>query len=230
MGAHILTIEDDIDTARSLIDLLCNAGYQVDHARNKQEAIHKLKNGHYDIATMDIMLGHEKNAGINLISYINKERINLPILVISGMDPTVYSDITLNMIGVWDFISKPFDSASLMTKLERMLGFVRENPKESDAVLSSMDLHLNVSYPGRSTWQKRRLPLSLTQFRILSLLVEHAGLPVSYPDFYKVIDSGHNPTNVRSHIRKIRDLFKGVDSGFSIIQSVPGIGYVWKNE
>ncbi len=229
MSVHILTIEDDMDTAKSLIALLASVGHKVDHVRNKQDALQKLKDVRYDIATMDIMLGHEKNAGINLISYINKERIDLPILVISGMDPTVYADITLNMIGVWDFIAKPFDSASLMTKLERMLDFVREQSKQPESVLSSMDLHLNVGYPGRSTWKKCRLPLSLTQSRILSLLVEHAGLPVSYPDFYKVIDSGHNPTNVRSHIRKIRDLFKGVDSEFTIIQSVPGIGYIWAN-
>ncbi len=227
MAEHILIIEDDMETAQSIIHLLSGANYKVDHARNKQDALKMLKDGRYDVATMDIMLGHEKNAGINLISYINQERIDIPILVISGMDPTVYADITLNMIGVWDFIAKPFDSATLMTKLVRMLDFVRKQPKRTESVLSSMELTLNVSYPGRSTWKKHRLPLSLTQFRILSLLVEHAGLPVSYLDFYKVIDSGHNPTNVRSHIRKIRDLFKGADSDFSIIQSVPGIGYIW---
>ena len=230
MGARILTIEDDVSTARSIINLLTQADYEVDHARDKAGALKNLKNRHYDMVTMDIMLGREKNAGINLISYINKEHLDLPILVISGMDPTVYADITLNMIGVWDFIPKPFDTATLMTKLERMLNFALENSKQPESVLSNAGLDLNVRYPGRSTWLKKRLPLSLTQSRILSLLVESAGLPVSYPDFYKVIDSGHNPTNVRSHIRKIRDLFKGIDPEFTIIQSVPAIGYLWKKE
>lgn len=230
MSPRILTIEDDVGTATSLINLLTQADYQVDHARDKTDALKKLKNQQFDMVTMDIMLGREKNAGINLISYINKEHLDLPMLVISGMDPTVYADITLNMIGVWDFIAKPFDTATLMTKLERMLAFTRENKKQPDSVLSNAGLDLNVRYPGRSTWLKRRLPLSLTQSRILSLLIESAGLPVSYPDFYKVIDSGHNPTNVRSHIRKIRDLFKGIDPDFSTIQSVPAIGYLWKKE
>jgi DNA-binding response OmpR family regulator len=223
---QVLVVEDDEDVIGDLTSHLQASGYTADTASNKDEAIEKLKDNQYALVTIDIMLGYEKNAGINIISFMNQQNINVPILVISGMDPTIYSDITLNMIGVWDFIAKPFDAPSLMTKINRLVKHSQTSDNKDDAKITYKDMVLDLAYPSQSTWKKKRLNLTLTQSRILSLLLENQGTPVSYNQFYKVIDTGHNTTNVRSHIKKIRELFRDIDPDFSDIQAVPSIGYM----
>lgn len=230
MSRRVLVIEDDKNTADALTELLISANYQVNHASSREQAFNYLSKYTYQLLTIDIMLGHEKNAGINIISYISQNNLQVPLLVISGMDPTIYSDITLNMIGVWDFISKPYDGPSLLTKINRLVAHQQEMTKSDSTELHYKDLILNIPYPSRSSWKNHKLNLTLTQCRLLALLIENKGKPVSYKEFYKVIESGRNTSNVRAHIKKIRELFKSVDSSFSSIQAVPGVGYLLEDK
>jgi len=226
MNNKILIIEDDDGTAEAL-SVLCNdIGLEVDRASNKEGALTLLQDNAYQLVTIDIMLGIEKNAGINIISFMNQNSLKTPILVISGMDPTIYSDITLNMLGVWDFIAKPYDGPSLITKINRLIKHSVETKSGKESILEHKGLVLNVTYPSKSTWKSKRMNLTLTQCRLITLLIESKGSPVSYSQFYKVIDTGHNTSNVRSHIKKIRALFKDIDRDFALIQAVPSVGYI----
>ena len=92
-------------------------------------------------------------------------------------------------------------------------------------------------YPStaRALWRQRDVGLTITEYKILTLLVLGKGIQ-SYRTIY---DTAHNAgfvagagehgycTNVRSLVKRIRRKFVAVDPGFSAIENVQRVGYRW---
>jgi len=86
-------------------------------------------------------------------------------------------------------------------------------------------------------WRGRRVPLTLTEFRIVRLLAAQSGDYVSYRQIYDLVHGknflagrgieGHR-TNVRSVIRRIRQKFCAIDGAFAAIENSPNRGYRWR--
>ena len=88
----------------------------------------------------------------------------------------------------------------------------------------------------RAYWRDRKVPLTMTEFRIVLKLASQPDEDVSYRDIYDVVhgegfiagegDQGYR-ANVRSLIKKIRKKFGAIDDGFDAIENYPGFGYRW---
>jgi two-component system response regulator ChvI len=88
-------------------------------------------------------------------------------------------------------------------------------------------------------WVGRVVDLTLTEFKILTLLAEKAGRDVSYREIYDLVHgkdfiAGHGSegyrANVRTFIKRIRKKFRDVDPGFDHIENYAGFGYRWTAE
>jgi len=88
----------------------------------------------------------------------------------------------------------------------------------------------------RAFWAGTMVDLSLTEFRIVELLVEKAGEDVGYREIYDLVhgkdfvagngEDGYR-TNVRSLVKRIRKAFRDVDPEFAQIENYAGFGYRW---
>ena len=88
----------------------------------------------------------------------------------------------------------------------------------------------------RAYWRDRKVPLTITEFRIVLKLATQPDEDVSYRDIYDVVhgegfiagegDQGYR-ANVRSLIKKIRKKFAAIDGNFDSIENYPGFGYRW---
>lgn len=99
--------------------------------------------------------------------------------------------------------------------------------------LGGLDLRFDTS---RAFWKRRRVDLSLTEFRIVSQLARSGGSDVSHRELYDIIKgegfvSGAGKDgyrcNVRAAIKRIRQKFRLVDPEFAAIRSYHGFGYRW---
>jgi two-component system response regulator ChvI len=99
--------------------------------------------------------------------------------------------------------------------------------------LGGLDLRFGTS---RAFWKRRRVDLSLTEFRIVSELARAGGSDVSHRELYDLIKgegflSGAGKDgyrcNVRAAIKRIRQKFRLVDPEFAAIRSYHGFGYRW---
>ena len=80
------------------------------------------------------------------------------------------------------------------------------------------------------------MDLTLTEFRIVTLLAEKAGRDVGYREIYDLVhgkdfvagqgSEGYR-ANVRTFIKRIRKKFRGTDPYFDHIQNYAGFGYRW---
>jgi DNA-binding response OmpR family regulator len=103
---------DDSDLYRStLLALLEDAGYEVVEARRLSEARHRIHEGRYDLAILDLQL--EDGAGPDLIPELRKAAKETRLLVLSG-EPGVVADADL-------VLDKSLDTGELLRRIDELV-------------------------------------------------------------------------------------------------------------
>lgn len=109
--SKILVIDDMAAIRAVLKEELEREKYQVDEAKDGEEALKKLRASHYDVAFCDIKM--PKLDGIELLEKVKSEGINTPFIMISAHGD---EKIALNCIklGAYFYLSKPFESIDVI--------------------------------------------------------------------------------------------------------------------
>jgi len=100
-----LIVEDDPAIRKLVEKLLLRKGIDVDSAREGRQAIEKLKDSDYSVLILDLMLP-EMN-GFEIIEFIKKNHIKIPIAVVSAVSHQALTKLDLDVVKL--VISKPFD-------------------------------------------------------------------------------------------------------------------------
>jgi response regulator RpfG family c-di-GMP phosphodiesterase len=102
-----IIVVDDENTVRLLLkNELNKAGYDVKLAKNAEEAIDALKKEHFEVALIDKNLSNED--GIDLLRRCRMLDSNMELILMTGY-ATLESAIEAIKIGIFDYITKPFD-------------------------------------------------------------------------------------------------------------------------
>lgn len=122
MTRHILVI-DDVATIRESLRLsLEGAGYAVAEAPDGEAGLDLLARQPFDAVVTDLwMPGMD---GIALLKRVRRERPGLKVIAISGGGPAMTLDLSATLAQVWGaeaVLYKPFDNATLVTKLDALL-------------------------------------------------------------------------------------------------------------
>src|SRR5919109_1904236 len=116
-GTLILLVEDDLNLAAALRDVLQSSGHQVSHARDAAVAEVLLAEAHPDLIILDLILPDED--GLVLCARL-RERTEAPIIICSGTSRK--RDVILAFkLGADDFIPKPCDIDELEARVEAAL-------------------------------------------------------------------------------------------------------------
>ena len=121
MTARVLLVEDEADARESLARSLRRSGYDCLTAGSAAEALHTLQqHGAVDACVLDIRLGAEENAGLELIPEVRRASHEAPILVVTAFADVEKVKLALNR-GAAFFLEKPFSAAELLTALTRVI-------------------------------------------------------------------------------------------------------------
>ena len=107
----ILVIDDMAAIRTVLKEELEREKYEVEEAKDGEEALKKLRTSHYDVAFCDIKM--PKLDGVGLLEKIKSEEINTPFIMISahGDDKVALHCIKM---GAYFYLSKPFESIDVI--------------------------------------------------------------------------------------------------------------------
>jgi len=214
----VLIVEDNIDLALSIKDIIRSKGWLADFVSNFEDAKYATKDKSYDIVILDLMLG-PKN-GIELLKNAREENLKTPFLILTARDG-INDKLTAFNIGADDYLTKPFDMKELLARIEAI---VRRTRQTGSAELICNKLVLDTS---NFTIQidGKVIPATKKQFLILEKLISNVGRVVTVEQLLSYawgIDEEPSSFSLRSHIRTIRRLIDG--SGCQI-RTVYGIGY-----
>ena len=233
---HLLIVDDD-DLFRESLGLnLIDEGYEVTSFGNGGEALAYLdRGGGADVILLDWRM--PSLTGLDVLRRIRAAGIAIPVIFLTVLSDDIYEEAALEG-GAVDFIDKSRRLPILLKRLQLISEGGRPNA-ESDAGreqptrLGSLALRFDTN---RAIWAGRSVDLTLTEFKILTLLAEKAGRDVGYREIYDLVHgknfiAGHGSegyrANVRTFIKRIRKKFRDVDPAFDHIENYAGFGYRW---
>ena len=236
---HLLLVDDD-DLFRELLGLnLIDEGYQVTSFANGRDVLAYLdQGGGADVMLLDWRMPNL--TGLDVLRQIRADGATIPVIFLTVLSDDIYEEAALES-GAVDFIDKSRRLPILLKRLQLIAEDGRpssepEPPRASTLQLGRLTLRFDIS---RAVWAGRILDLTLTEFKILTLLAEKAGQDVGYREIYDLVHgknfiAGHGSegyrANVRTFIKRIRKKFRDVDSGFDHIENYAGFGYRWTAE
>jgi DNA-binding response OmpR family regulator len=212
----VLIVEDQVELAEAVADVLRREGIAVDVAFDGHQALARTVAVGYDVIVLDRDLPglHGDEVCRRLIAEGSESRI-LMLTAAGSIEDRVEG---LGM-GAEDYLPKPFALAELIARI-RVLGRRR---RSLPPVLMSGDLRLDAAQR-LATRAGRRLALSPKEFAVLEVLLEAQGTVVSSEDLLeRVWDEFADPftTTVRQTVRRLRAKLGDPP----VIETVPPGGY-----
>ncbi|MCS2150435.1 two-component system response regulator PmrA [Scandinavium manionii] len=213
----VLVVEDDSLLLQGLILAMQSEGYVCDGVMTAHEAALCLANGHYSVIVLDLGLPDED--GLQFLARIRREKISLPVLILTARD-TVDDRIAGLDTGADDYLVKPFALEELNARVRALL---RRHHNQGDNEISIGDLRLNVTRRLVALGETQ-LDLTPKEYALLSRLMTKAGSPVHREILYNDIYSWDNEPSTNTlevHIHNLRDKI-----GKTRIRTVRGFGYM----
>lgn len=231
--AHsIALVDDDRNILTSVAMALEAEGFTVSCYGDGDEALRGLSAKPVDLAVLDIKM--PRMDGMELLGQLRKNS-NMPVIFLTSKDDEIDEALGLRL-GADDYITKPFSQRLLIERIRAVLR--RIEPDDADKVSDDSPAVVRgalVLDPKRHLckWRDKEVDLTVTEFLILSSLAQRPGhvksrdqlMDAAYGDNIYVDDR-----TIDSHIKRLRRKFRAVDSEFSQIDTLYGIGYRYKEE
>jgi DNA-binding NtrC family response regulator len=116
MKVRILVVEDDVDEAELLVELLEDNGYDAKFATNADGALKMLRESDFDVVISDVNM--PGLTGIQLCERLKQLDPDLPVIITTGQSD-VPTAVAALRAGAWDFLTKPVSSQMAMVAVGR---------------------------------------------------------------------------------------------------------------
>ncbi|MCT4632394.1 MAG: sigma-54 dependent transcriptional regulator [Firmicutes bacterium] len=135
---NILVVDDEINIVKVIREELRSEGFIVDVAYDGNEASEKIKGNRYDVVILDIRM--PKKGGIQVLKEI---KINNPdiIVIIMTAYGSIENAVEAMKVGAYDYLTKPFDSSELTTKIHQALK-IREKLNSGSEEIEDVNVEL----------------------------------------------------------------------------------------
>jgi two-component system, OmpR family, response regulator len=218
---RILVIEDDLETARQLVDFLGSRGYQVDLALNGNDGLQLGLSSAYAVLTIDRMLPGID--GLAIIRQLRDAGIDTPALIISALGEV--DDRVRGLRGGGDdYLVKPFAFAELLARVEALARRSATVVKETVLRVGDLELDLVSRTANRSGEEIDLLP---REFQVLEYLVRNQGQVVPRAMLLQhVWNLNFDPTTniIDVYVGRVR---RKVDNhhAYPLIHTIRGVGF-----
>jgi DNA-binding response OmpR family regulator len=170
---RILIVDDDPNLLVLLADQLRNDGFEIQTARDGEEALRRLDGGWPDLLIVDMMMS--RMDGLTLAREV-KARADLPIIVLSAID-TADSKADLLEEVAEDYVTKPYHYPELRARIARVMRRLGDKVPRRELVLGP-ELTLDLRRKS-ATVRGESVQLTPTESRLLYALAANLGNTVS---------------------------------------------------
>ena len=225
--AQRLLIADDDNEIRELLEFdLSQSGYDVDTAKDGEEALHKALVGNYDLILLDVMM--PKMNGFDVCKNIRSSKADVPILMLTAKG--TINDKTQGFdSGADDYIVKPFD---IQEVLLRVRALVRRSPASKTKTVSQEILKIGdiEIFPDslETEIKGKRIKLTPTEFEILYCLMQHFNNAVTLAVLLNEVwgyNSDDDVRMLRVHVGGLRQKIEQNPNIPDYLQTVTNVGY-----
>lgn len=216
----VLIVEDERSLADALEHIIKHAGYSADAVYTGDDALAYALGASYDVIVLDVMLPDMD--GFQIVSTLRAHGNHTPVLMLTAR--TAISDkVTGLNAGADDYMTKPFDNAELLARLNalcRRTGEVVMNQLNySDLTLDLNSAELHTDHDS--------VQLSKKEFELARLFLSHPQHTLSVDAILSAVwgmDSEVTDNNVMAYVSFLRKKLKYLNSNVTI-RNIQQIGY-----
>lgn len=163
----LLVVEDEIQLADALSEILRRNMYSVDTSYDGIEGLDNALTGVYDCIILDIMLPGMN--GIDVLKNIRRERISTPVLLLTARSE-VEDKINGLDCGADDYLTKPFVTEELLARVRALTRRKGEIVDENKLDYNGLELNKKTC---SVIWEGSDVKLSLKEYQIMELLISN---------------------------------------------------------
>ncbi len=217
----ILVVEDEVQLADALSEILKRNMYSVDTVYNGIDGLDNALTGVYDCIILDIMMPGMN--GIEVLKNLRKEKISTPVIMLTAKSET---DDKINGLdcGADDYLTKPFITGELLARVRALTRRRGDIVDENRVEFGGMELHKNtcsISCGGKD------VKLSLKEYQIMELLIANPRQILPKERIIEKIwgyESDVEYNNIEVYISFLRKKINSVGAPVQI-KTARGIGY-----
>jgi two-component system KDP operon response regulator KdpE len=219
--SRVLVVDDEPQIVRGLKVILRDAGYAVETATTKQEALDAVSVRPPDAVVLDLVL--PDGSGVDVSTEIRKWS-QLPILVLSAVGDEREKVRALDA-GADDYVTKPFGTDELLARLRAVLR--RAADEETEPAITIGDLVVDIA-AHRVMRAGQEIHLTPIEFDLLRTLALHRGKLVTHKQILRTVWGPAYETEthyLRVHFAHLRAKLEPDPSHPRYIVTDPGVGY-----
>ena len=217
----LLVIEDEVQIRRLLRVCLERNGYQVEEADTGEAGIDAAMEHQPDIILLD--LGLPDIDGLAVLKRL-REWSKVPVIILSVRGRERDKIVALDT-GANDYITKPFGTGELLARLRVVQRY--SLPRADPQLFTSGNLSVNLA-TRTVKLADRMVNLTVTEFSLFSLFVQHAGKVLTHGQLLREIwgsDEADKMAILRVYMNHLRDKLEPDSAKPQLLVTEPGVGY-----
>jgi two-component system alkaline phosphatase synthesis response regulator PhoP len=224
MNSRILLIEDEPGLVLTVSDLLSTEGYEVESAGDGETGLSKAVNGKFDLVILDIML--PRKTGFDVCRELRQKGIDVAILMLTAKTQVVDRVVGLKL-GADDYLTKPFDPAELLARVEALLRRVQKENRIPVQSFQFGDIEIDFE---RAVLLKGGQPVTLAskELQLLRYLVDNRGRVVPREELLQNVweySSDVSSRTIDVHVAWLRQKLEDNPQNPKHIHTIRGKGY-----
>ena len=221
MPKTILVIEDEEDVSDLIRYHLKKAGYRVLVAGDGAAGLDVAMAEHPDAIILDLMLPRLNGLEVAKRLRAQERTSSTPLLILSAKGETE-SRIKGLELGADDYLPKPFSPKELVLRIKALL---RRSAVAVATEITSAGPFVLDRTTLKVTLEGRRLELTSTEFKLLSLLIGKVGTIQSREDLLDEVWGYKNTVDTRTVDTHMRRLREKLGDHSACLETIRGEGY-----
>jgi two-component system, OmpR family, alkaline phosphatase synthesis response regulator PhoP len=224
MSSRILLIEDEPGLLIAIPDLLTSEGYEVETAQDGETGLSMASTGRFDVIILDIML--PRRSGFEVCRELRTRGSDTAILMLTARGQVTDRVIGLKL-GADDYVTKPFDPAELLARVEALL---RRTKKPAQVPVQKFGFgNVEIDFRRAEVWKNgRRVSLAGKELQLLQYLIDNRERVVPREEIMQQVWEYANDSSSRTidtHVAWLRQKLEDSPQSPQHIQTIRGKGY-----
>ena len=225
---RILVVDDEVAFRNAVRTSLAASGFTVEDAGNGGDAVSAVLQRAFDLVLLDINM--PGMSGVEACQQIRALAPGMGIIMVTVRDAEEDKVEALEA-GADDYVTKPFRLRELIARSGAVIRRRRPNPEEVPSILEAGNLRMDLTR--RQFWKAgERVPLSPTEFELLSLLMRNQGAPLTHLKILHHVwgaEYGQERASLRVYVRRLREKIEDDPAKPNYFQTESWIGYRFRN-
>ncbi len=220
---EILVVDDDGPLRDMLSRSFEREGHRITAVADGHAALAAAAERPYDVVLLDVALGAGPT-GHDVARLLRARRDVVPIIMLTALDSEADAVQGLEA-GADDYVTKPFGLAELRSRIRAVLRRTQGRVVEGALQVGPVALDREAR---QVTMEGGIVKLTFSEFELLAQLMAHPGHVLNRQELLRAIwgDSAYrDPRAIDVHIRHLREKLEPTPEAPTLILTVPGRGY-----